>query len=274
MFKELVKNIYKLDIPFDNVTTSSFLVVSEEGNILVDCGAYPDDVTSIILPALNQIKIKPDYLFLTHSHGDHAGGTETLLKEFNNLKLICFNEDLCNKYGGRLLKDNDEIIKNIRFLNLQGHSFDSGSLLDNRTNSLITGDCLQLFGIGKYGCGIGMPIEYVKSIRKLKGILPNNIFASHEYYPLGSVAFGSTEVNIYLEKCEQIYGKLVDFTMKAKDNGISDTQKIAEEWEKLKRKSNPDMPFVPPHTFNAILSYKREDFELLNVLFSYDSKED
>lgn len=261
MFKELVKNIYKLDIPFDNITTSSFLITTEEGNILVDCGTYPKDVNAIILPALNQIKVKPDFLFLTHSHSDHAGGTETLLKEFKALKLICYNEGVCNKYGGILLKDKDKIIKNICFLHLSGHSFDSGALLDKRTKSVVTGDCLQLWGIGKYGCGIELPVEYIKSIQKLKDILPNNIFTSHKYYPLGSSAFGSDEAIIYLEKCERIYEKLVDFTMKAKDNGISDPEKIAEEWEKLKDKNNPDMPFIPPHTFKAVLPYKRQAFE-------------
>ena len=52
MFKMITENIYKLDIPFENITTSSFLVRTPEGDILVDCGTYESDVTDILLPVV------------------------------------------------------------------------------------------------------------------------------------------------------------------------------------------------------------------------------
>ena len=179
MFKELVKNIYKLDIPFDNVTTSSFLVVSEEGNILVDCGTYPDDVTSIILPALNQIKIKPDYLFLTHSHGDHAGGIKRLAEVFPNATIgATFETGLKNQI---ILEDNERILGDLVTVFLPGHTENSVGFFDTATKTLLSGDCLQLEGIGKYKNNVANLNLYEKSILKLKNMDIKCIVAAHEF---------------------------------------------------------------------------------------------
>ena len=260
MFKKIAENIYKLDIPFDNISTSSFLVVGEWGGILIDSGTYPKDVTDIILPALSKIGIKPNYLFLTHFHADHSGGAETLIKEIKDLKILCFDAKLAEKSSGILLKNNEELFKNIQFLSLPGHSFDSGALLDRRTNSIITGDCLQLWGITKYGCGIGSPIEYKKSIARLKNIKLDNLFASHEYYPLGSRAVGAENVKKYLKECDDFYNELILFALSYKRKGILDSEKIATDFNMQKEKTHPNKPIIPHHTFKSILS---QDEDLL-----------
>ena len=257
MFKLNADYIYKLDIPFENITTSSFLVMGDK-IILVDCGTYPSDVTEIIMPALKKLKITPDYLFLTHSHGDHAGGTEVFLGELKNLKLICFHGEMCKKFGGTLLSNNQELINGICFLSLPGHSYDSGALFDKRTKSLITGDCLQLWGITKYGCGVGLPIEYKKSIFRLKNIKINNIFASHEYYPFGSTALGSNAVKDYLYECDDFYNEIILFTLGAKGRGEDDFDKIAADFRKEKSLAHPKMPIIPPHCFKAISASDEE----------------
>ena len=254
MFKKITDNIYKLEIPFYTVTTASFIVTSKDGNILVDCGTYESDVEEIMVPALNDLGTNPDYIFLTHFHDDHAGGLETLIKRFPNIKLICFNKSLCEKFGGELLRNGDEPIKDICFLSLPGHSFDSGALLHKNSGSIITGDSLQQWGIKQYGCGVHSPEEYIKSIVRLKSMKIKNIFASHEYYPLGSTAVGEGAVNKYLDECENIYNEIILFTLSKIKNGIFDNDIIADEFHKEKRNEHPNMPTIPASVFGAIAS--------------------
>lgn len=254
MFKKLTSDIYKLDIPFYTVTTSSFLAISNGKSVLVDCGTYKSDVEEFIIPALDTLGVKPDYIFLTHSHDDHAGGLETLVKFFPNIKLICFNKALCEKFGGELLKNGDEPINGIRFLSLPGHSFDSGALWLGNSGSIITGDCLQQWGIKQYGCGVHSPEEYKKSITRLKTMKIKNIFASHEYYPLGSTALGEIAVKEYLDECENFYNEIISFTLSAIKNGVLNNDIIAEMFHKGKIKAHPNMPTIPSGVFGAIAS--------------------
>lgn len=256
MFKLLTENIYKLDIPFENITTSSFLVRTNEGDILVDCGTYESDVTHILLPALREIKADVKYLFITHFHGDHSGGTATLLKELPPFKILSFGKDFCEKFGGTLLINNMEILPDICFLSLPGHSSDSGALLDKRTGSLITGDSLQLWGITKYGCGVGLPQEYKKTLKRLKANPPENIFAAHEYYPLGSIAMGKEAVNEYIDECGRIYSDLCEFTLAKKQSGVTDIEKIADDFMREKRKTHPNMPTIQTNVFECVFNSK------------------
>lgn len=253
MFKLLTENIYKLDIPFENITTSSFLVTADDGDIVVDCGTTESDVKNILLPALTAMNAKVKYLFLTHSHGDHAGGAPTLLRELSDVTLLSFNGDWCkNNPNSRLLKNKDAINENISFLSLPGHSFDSGALLDKRTDSLITGDCLQLWGISRYGCGVGQPKEYQKTLAGLRAKPPENIFAAHEYYPLGSNAFGKEEVINYISECESIYSELCKFTLAKQLCGITEAEAITAAFMAEKQKSHLNMPTISPGVIECI----------------------
>ena len=254
MFKLITENIYKLDIPFENITTSSFLVRTPEGDILVDCGTYESDVTDILLPALKEIKADVKYLFITHFHGDHAGGTPTLIKVIPPFKCLSFSKGFCEKFGGILLTNNREIMPDICFLSLPGHSADSGALLDKRTGSLITGDCLQLWGISKYGCGVGQPNEYKKTLQRLKSQPPKNIFAAHEYYPLGSIAMGKEAVDEYIDECSRIYSEVCEFTLSQKKKDIADIDKIAADFMNEKRKTHPNMPTIQPCVFECVFN--------------------
>ena len=256
MFKMLTENIYKLDIPFENITTSSFLVRTQEGDILVDCGTYGSDVTDILLPALKEIKADVKYLFITHFHGDHAGGTPTLVKVIPPFKCLSFSEDFCERFGGILLTNNMEIMPDICFLSLPGHSADSGALLDKRTDSLITGDSLQLWGISKYGCGVGQPEEYKKTLKRLKSQPPQNIFTAHEYYPLGSIAMGRQAVDEYIDECGRIYSELCEFTLFQKKSGVTDIEKIADDFMREKRKNHPNMPTIQTNVFECVFDLK------------------
>ena len=69
-----------------------------------------------------------------------------------------------------------------------GHSRDSAALLDLRTATLISGDCLQLYGIfgsGAWGSNITLPLLHLQALEKLRAMPIGRIFTAHDYHPLG-----------------------------------------------------------------------------------------
>lgn len=54
-FLQEQKGIYRLKVPFDDLYTSVFLVVTPQRLILVDCATTADDVELCIIPALEQM---------------------------------------------------------------------------------------------------------------------------------------------------------------------------------------------------------------------------
>ena len=256
MKEQLTKEVLKFNIPFDNVGTSVFLINTNHGYIMVDCATTEKDVVDHILPALSKAEISLDYIkaiFLTHDHGDHAGGLPYILKAMPHIEVLSFNKTLTQKYNSSRFLTNGEELYGLKFFSLKGHSLDSGGILDPRTNSLITGDALQLWGIGKYGCGIGLPKDYINTILFIKAIAPQNIFTSHEYYPLGSNAFGSNAVLDYLNECKSFFIKVENFIKEQVLTGNKDARLIAEKFTIENQKSYPDAPPFPAWTANEII---------------------
>ena len=73
--------------------------------------------------------------------------------------------------------------------------------LDVRTGTLLSGDCLQLKGVGRYRRGVTDKSGYTASVQKLKSMPIRRIVAAHEYDPLGSLAEGEEAVAQYLDCC-------------------------------------------------------------------------
>lgn len=203
--------LFRILIPFDgDVTTTVYVVLLEDGVVLIDSATYLTDVDNYIIPALDELKISIEsvkYLLLTHDHGDHAGGAKRLLEvaenatigasfSFNSLKFVPLTDG--ELIGGRL-----------QVVSLPGHTQNSVGFLDLKTNTLLSGDCLQLEGVGKYRNGIGYPSLYIESCEKLKKMNISRIVTAHEYDPLGSIADGEDEVEKYLDLCIRIAQKLL-----------------------------------------------------------------
>ena len=90
--------------------------------------------------------------------------------------------------------------------------------------------------------------------RRIRDMKIKNIFAAHEYYPLGSQAVGEVAVKEYLDECENIYNEIIFFTLESIKKGIINNDIIAEMFHKEKIKAHPNMPTIPSSVFGAIAS--------------------
>lgn len=198
--RKLSEGLYKLEIPFEELYTSVFIVNTEEGTAVIDAATYPEDVDRYILPALKELEIgKIDVLLLTHSHGDHAGGAGQLCKIFPEMKVRA--AEALSYPNFELLTDGETFLGRIRAVHLPGHTAYATAYRDLASGILLTGDCLQLKGVGKYIHGVEDVETYLQSVEKVRGMDITGIAASHDYVPLGSTAFGREEIERYLNEC-------------------------------------------------------------------------
>lgn len=203
--EKLDNGIYRIKVPFEDLFTTVYVYICDDGVALIDSATYPDDVDKYIIPQLNEAGIAKEqikYLVLTHNHGDHMGGIYRLSQAFSDAYICAtFETDFSKKL---FLTDGQEIIGNLKTVLLPGHTEHSAGYFDKKTKTLLSGDCLQLAGVGKYRSGIGHPKQYIESIEKLKNMDIKRIVAAHDYDPLGSIAEGENEVKNYLDKCIEI----------------------------------------------------------------------
>ena len=203
--KKIDNGIFRILIPFENLTTTVYIYVCKEGTAVIDSATYPSDVDEHIIPALDSLNIQYDtvkYLLLTHNHGDHSGGIGRLSEKFTNAFVgTSFSIELSNRIA---LVDGETVFGNLKAIYLPGHTEHSFGFYDISTKTLLSGDCLQLDGVGKYRDGIMNTDLYIESVNKLKGMDIERIVAAHEYDPFGSVAEGKESVLCYLNKCIEI----------------------------------------------------------------------
>ena len=197
------EGIFRVLIPFeDDITTTVYIFVGADGVAVIDSATYPSDADDYIIPALSSLGIALDsvkYILLTHSHGDHAGGAMRLLEL---LPKSVIGSSFCKDEPRHLkLADGDVLLGRLQVVALPGHTLDSIAFFDIETKTLMSGDCLQLYGVGKYRRGVGYRDLYRESIDKLRRMDLVKIVAAHEYDPLGSIAGSKSEVAEYLDTC-------------------------------------------------------------------------
>ena len=191
-FVKEVEGVYRLKVPFEDLYTSVFLIRIEQGYLLVDSATYVSDVDEYILPALKEMGLSITdihYLVLTHKHGDHVGGKNRILELAPSIKIV------------------QEIpliaLKGLTVYELKGHTLDCIGVLEERSGTLISGDGLQGYGVGKYRCSLESKEEYIKTIEKIRQDKRiENILFSHAYEPwYKDGAFGREEMKKCLENC-------------------------------------------------------------------------
>ncbi len=241
LFREETKDIFRIFVPFESVYTSVFLIRSR--NILIDCGTYASDIDEYVLPALKEIGVSIDdiqYILLTHSHTDHSGGLNALLQRCNpDVRVIT-------------AENKDETpMDDLKLVHLKGHSEDCIGVVDIKTNSLISGDGIQLYGIGKYGCGIQNPREYLRTLDWIENQDFDNILASHAYALLGEKAVQKSAVKKYIKEARENFLFILAFIQQKFFVGEQNVESIQRSF----CKSYPGLPKLQCFTIQAIMEF-------------------
>ena len=201
-YERIDEGLFRILVPFEDLTTTVYIVVGEDGVALIDAATTTEDVDMHILPTLAALDIAPEtvrYLLLSHEHGDHAGGKMHLLAALPRTEGKCAFSPLPEGFAP--LKDGEVFLGRLRAVLLSGHTEESFGFYDEPTGTLLSADCLQLYGIGKYRSGVTLPELYRRSVERVRALMPRRIVAAHEYDPLGSVAMGEDEIAEYLSCC-------------------------------------------------------------------------
>ena len=172
LFIKECEGVFRLKVPFDDLYTSVFLIQTDEGAVLVDCGTTRSDVEELLLPALAAHGVTEKMLFgilLSHRHDDHAGGLPFLLAHFPTLRVLA---------EGARLPDGIE-----RYA-LAGHTADSVGVLDTRTGTLVTGDGLQFDGVTHYPRTVRDEAGYFRTLDRIEAdARVEHMLFSHAYDP-------------------------------------------------------------------------------------------
>ncbi len=202
--------INRLTIPYKDIFTTVYTVRTDNGILIFDSGSFDEDIENSIIPFFNSLGISADeikYVFISHNHRDHAGGLEAFMRKFPDVCIVSRSPELKEKFSGFKIispEDGDILLDVLEVVAIPGHTKDSSAVLDKRTNTLISGDCLQLYGIfgsGKWGANISFPKKHLEAINKLRGMDIEIILTAHDYCPLGYIYSGKVEVKEALDAC-------------------------------------------------------------------------
>ncbi len=254
MKEDVAKNIVRLRIPFEKIYTSAFIVTTNEGVALLDCGMTLTDVTEHIVPALSEMDVAPDVIIASHNHDDHMGGMPHLAELYPHAKLAMVSEKCAERYSverRQLLQDGDLLLGCLRVLHMPAHAGDAIAILDERTNTLLSFDCLQVEGVDRFGTSLGNIAEYINSISRIEKENIENLVASHKYHPVGSIARGKKDITRYLAACRKDIDLLCDFAAAHPDLDIVGLFMLFKE-------THPTHPPVPRRTFEAVRKYLSE----------------
>ena len=118
--------IQRLVIPYKDIYTTVYTVLTDEGAVLYDTGASAADVEQYILPFLMQQNITaPTHIVISHNHRDHAPGLPRLTSEFPSACIVAADPHLCAQYPHTLIpQDGDTLCGVLQLWNTAGHDAD------------------------------------------------------------------------------------------------------------------------------------------------------
>lgn len=203
--KKFNEHISYFNVPYKDIYVGIYVIQFDGGAVLFDTAANDADVDGYIVPALEQLGVKLTHVFISHNHGDHAGGLARVAALYPDAKIVSRSKKLAETYLDILaLEDGQMLTDCLQVVTIPGHTPDSAALFDLRTNTLITGDCLQSYGI--YGSGywygaITLTAAHYAAVRKLRTMPIEHIATAHDYHPVGQFSHGADAVAARLDSC-------------------------------------------------------------------------
>ena len=156
-----------------NLSTNCYILENNNECLIIDPGSEANKIK-------NEINKHVVGILLTHSHFDHVGALDELVKYYN-----------ANVYDYSNLKEGHNTINSFDFIvqfNL-GHTLDSISFIFD--NIMFSGDFIFNNGIGR--CDLGGDFLLMK--KSIKKLLDNNV--NYKIYPgHGDVTYLNDEVDI------------------------------------------------------------------------------
>lgn len=230
--QKINEHIYELCVPYKDIFTTVYFVITESGVLLFDTASDDTDVENAIIPALRELGVGESdlkYVFISHNHTDHAGGLGRLLEAYPKVCVVSKSDALKEKFAGYTFlypSEGESLLDTLSVVSIMGHTKDSAAIYDSRTKTLISGDCLQLYGIfgsGCWGANISFSTEYAKAIEKLRGMDIDSILTAHDYHPCGRMYYGKAKIAAALDACLvpfEIIKKLIEEDPDASDEII------------------------------------------------------
>lgn len=204
----LNEHISYFKVPYKDIFVGIYVLRHPDGAILFDAAGEDADIDNYIVPALEQLGISASeltHIFISHNHRDHAGGLRRAYELFPKAIIVSGSEALKEQYPNVLTPEDGQMLTaDLQIITVPGHSPDSAALLDLRTHTLVSGDCLQSYGIygsGTWYANIGLPDMHYEAIEKLRKVNIETIATAHDYHPCGMFSFGKQAVAERLDSC-------------------------------------------------------------------------
>lgn len=218
-------HVFRMTIPYKDIFTTIYVIKTEQGTVMFDAASIDEDTPEYILPMLKELNVSPEelkYIFISHNHGDHAGGLNGLKSHVPNTCIVSRSSALQEKHPDMdflMPEDGDILLDVLQVVTVPGHTQDSIALLDKRTNTMISGDCLQLYGIygsGNWACNIGFVKDHLQAIEKVRAMNIQTVLTAHDYHPYG-YRYDSETVGKALDACVETLMKIKDIILQNPD---------------------------------------------------------
>lgn len=261
-YEKINENIYRLTIPYKDIYTTVYIIKTSAGILLFDTASYDEDIPGYIEPFLNEIGVTGQnlkYIFISHNHKDHAGGLKALCQKYPEVCIISCCPKLKESYEGVYSfvspGDNDTVLEVLKVVTIPGHTKDAAAIFDTRTKTLISGDCLQLYGIygsGDWGANISLIPEHVCAVNKLKSMDIQTILTAHDYHPCGHIYRGKDEVSYALDCCIEPLKKIKELIL---NNPLLDDEQVCNIYN-----STDNPPTLGKHVVSSVREAIKKDF--------------